>query len=97
MNEAEKIFFDVMLVMDASGSMPVNDPVADRKHIAQSYINTFIPCKEAGSAACDRAGLIAFNDFAFLLQTLTEDLDLTEQRSMPSGLPEERISGWGFI
>lgn len=76
-NEAEKIFFDVMLVMDASGSMPVNDPVADRKHIAQSYIKTLIPCKEAGSAACDRAGLIAFNDFAFLLQTLTEDLDLT--------------------
>ena len=56
---------DVVLALDSSGSMAWNDPEGARRTAASAYVNALL--------AGDRAGVVDFDDYGDVTQTLTED------------------------
>ena len=69
--EPQNRFFDVMLILDSSGSMAWNDPYGYRKTAAKAFID--------GLLAGDRVGVVDFDSTATLLQPLTDDVAAAKQ------------------
>ncbi|MDJ1420789.1 MAG: VWA domain-containing protein [Candidatus Methanoperedens sp.] len=59
------VFVDVMFTIDSSGSMSWNDPYGYRKIAAKNFVGALIPG--------DRAGVVDFDSYAYLIRPLTDD------------------------
>ena len=65
--DVDSKFFDIMLILDSSGSMSWNDPNDYRKAASKTLVDSLIDG--------DRAGVIDFDDYAYVLQGLTGNID----------------------
>ena len=74
-SNTEIIFLDVMFVIDSSGSMDWNDPNDYRRTAAKNFVDGLIPGTRVGVATGDRAGVVDFDSYATLTQSLTDDFE----------------------
>ncbi|WP_271629720.1 VWA domain-containing protein [Caldicellulosiruptor sp. DIB 104C] len=73
-------YIDLVFVLDSSGSMSWNDPNGYRKIAAKSFVDALIQG--------DRAAVVDFDDFGYLLQPLTTDFQAVKNAI-------DRIDSWG--